>query len=608
VQRGFGFSHVHGVQPGRFVSWRAVASCDHAQASKHVRQPVWFPRVAASACAAVLLFLSSCDAQKDPATGASAPQAPSDAVCLDAQREAYPELVDGWRKLAIAVTARRSGAPTVTPEAWTSALVGARTELTEAGCPDPPRELAPIIALTADLEKGSSQITVDQARSLGRLLSELRTTLQVSPVTFDERLLDLPMTCAEISQQVSATYTPRSVATRTGRDIWAVMSVRNESSRGVYAAVDGQLTASQPVKGSPGGMSWQSTSPGVYAGPFQTSNHPLLAPGGERLHLTSDGRVTSLTLTVSVGSSAGQIDCPITAKRTGVPTITVAAAGDIACGPNSAGYNRGRGVPGRCHQKATSELVEDINPDAVFTLGDLQYQAGTLSQFRGYYDRTWGRFKDITYPVLGDHEYGSPGAEGYFAYFGRRATPQDPDCTARCRGYYSVDLGAWHIVSLNVNCKELPDGDGCDRRSAQNRWLQKDLKAANKTTACTVVLMHRPRWSSNHWASPDLDPLIRTMHQNGVELVLSGDSHTYERFAPQTPAGRLDRTGGIAQIVVGTGGAHFTGLGSTLGTSVVGREKVFGVLELTLQDGSYKWAFRADPSTPFNDSGSQACH
>jgi len=576
--------------------------------SKHVGQPVVLLRIVAGVSAALLLLLSSCDAQQDPDTRASATQAPSDAVCLDAQRAAYPQLVDGWRKLAIAVTANDSGAGPVSLKPWTSALVEVRTELTKAGCPDPPRELAPIIALTADLERGSGQITVDQARSLGRLLSELRNTLHVSPVAFDERLLDLPMTCEEISQQVSATYTPRSVATRTGRDLWAVMSVRNTSSRGVYATVDGRLTASHAVKGSPRSVYWLSTSPGVYAGPFRTSHHPLLAPGGERVHLTSGGRATSLTLTVSVGFSEGQINCPIRAERTDAPTITVAAAGDIACGPNSVGYNRGRGVPGRCHQKATSDLVKEIDPDAVFVLGDLQYQVGTLSQLRGYYGRTWGRFKDITYQVLGDHEYGSPGAEGYFAYFGRRATPLDPDCKESCRGYYSVGLGAWHVVSLNVNCEELPDGDGCDRQSAQNRWLQKDLKAANKASACTVVLMHRPRWSSNRYASPELDPLIKTMHQNGVELLLSGDSHTYERFAPQTPAGRLDRTRGITQIVVGTGGAHFTGLGSTEGNSVVGRENVFGVLELSLRDGSYKWAFRADPSTPFTDSGSQACH
>ena len=120
--------------------------------------------------------------------------------------------------------------------------------------------------------------------------------------------------------------------------------------------------------------------------------------------------------------------------------------------------------------------------------------------------------------------------------------------------------------------------------------------------------MHEPRWSSSHWQSPDLDALVRTMYRNGVDLVLSGDSHSYERFAPQTPDSTVDRARGITQFVVGTGGAHFTGLRSPGYNSVVARKNVFGVLDMTLQDGSYSWAFRADSSTPFNDSGSQDCH
>jgi hypothetical protein len=161
---------------------------------------------------------------------------------------------------------------------------------------------------------------------------------------------------------------------------------------------------------------------------------------------------------------------------------------------------------------------------------------------------------------------------------------------------------------LNVECNKLPEGDGCHARSAQNRWLERDLRAANNTTACTAVLMHQPRWSSSRALSPDLDPLVKTMYRNGVDLLLSGDSHAYERFAPQNPASRVDRTRGITQFVVGTGGAHFTGLHSPLPNTATQREQIFGVLELTLQDGGYKFAFRADPSTPFSDSGSGDCH
>ncbi len=360
------------------------------------------------------------------------------------------------------------------------------------------------------------------------------------------------------------------------------------------------------MKGGPDRLSWQK-SPGTYAGPLQTSQHPLLTANGERLHLTAKGRATSLAANVSIGFSAEKIDCQISARETSGP-VTVAAAGDIACDPRSPGYNHGRGIPGQCHHKATSDLVKEIDPDAVFALGDLQYQAGSQVNFEDSYDPTWGRFKDITYPVPGNHEYGSPGAAGYFGYFGSRATPRDPDCVLKCRGYYSFDLGPWHVAALNVNCGHLPHGDGCGRRSAQNRWLQQDLKAANKITACTAVIMHEPRWSNSHWEAPELNALVKTMHKNSVDLLLSGDSHSYERFAPQNPASQLDKTRGITQIVVGTGGAHFTGLHSSMPNTVIAKEDIFGVLKLTLQDGGYRWSYVSDPSTPFRDSGSQDCH
>jgi Calcineurin-like phosphoesterase len=566
-----------------------------------------YPGIMVSVFAALLLFLSGCDAGGESDAGSARNQPPSNAVCLDAQREAFPVLVDGWRKMAIALT---SGASPTSPvlEPWTTALDKARASMVKAGCPDPVREQEQVLAVTADMIKDPNRITPDHARNLGAVLRDLRKTLQVSPVDFDERLLDLPLTCEEISKQVSATYAPRSVATRTGRDIWAVVSVQNKSSRGVHVAVDGHLAVSHPASG-PKQASWQSTSPGVYARPFQTSQHPLLAPGNERLHVSSNGRAISLAATASVGFAAEKpADCPIQATRSG-GSVTAAVAGDIACDPTSPFYNNGRGAPGRCHQKATSDLIKKMKPDAVFALGDLQYQAGSLANFEASYDPTWGRFKNITYPVLGNHEYGSPGAEGYFAYFGPRANPQDPDCALDCPGYYSFDVGGWHVVALNVICDKLPDGEGCGAKSAQNRWLERDLKAANKTTACTAVLMHEPRWSSSRSASPDLDPFVKTMHRNGVDVLLSGDSHTYERFDPQNPASKVDRTRGITQFVVGTGGAHHTGLLSPPGpNSAAQQEQIFGVLELTLQDGGYKFAFRADPSTPFSDSGSGDCH
>jgi hypothetical protein len=562
-------------------------------------------RIVVSLCATLLLLLSSCDARKNADTQGST-QPPSSAACLDAQREAFPPLVGGWRKMAIAVTTANNAASAPILQSWTGALQKARSQTAKAGCPNPPQELEPLTALTADVEKAGGQITLEQIRSLGVLLSELHKKLQVLPVDFDKRLLDLPLTCEEVSRYVNATYSLRSVTTAAGRDVWVVLSIRNKSARGVYAGVDGQLAASHPVKGDPDRLSWQR-SLGISAGPLQTSQHPLLTSNGERLHLTGKGGATSLTAKVFIGFSAEKIDCQISARQTG-GAVTVAAAGDIACDPRSPGYNHGRGIPGQCHHKATSDLVKEIDPDAVFTLGDLQYQAGSQVNFEDSYDPTWGRFKDITYPVPGNHEYGSPGAAGYFGYFGSRATPRDPDCVVKCRGYYSFDLGPWHVAALNVNCGQLPHGDGCGRRSAQNRWLQRDLKSANKITACTAVIMHEPRWSNSHWQAPELNALVTTMHKNGVDLLLAGDSHSYERFAPQNPANQLDKTGGITQIVVGTGGAHFTGLHSPAPNTVIAKEDVFGVLKLTLQDSGYRWSYVSDPSTPFKDSGSQDCH
>jgi hypothetical protein len=571
-----------------------------------VTQRVVSQRIGVSLCAALLLLLTSCDALKNADGQSGSSQPLSSAACLDAQREAFPPLVGAWRKMAIAVTTANNAASPVTIQAWIGALDNVRSKTAKEGCPNPPQELEPLTALTADVEKTGGQITPEQIRGLGVLLRELYMKLQVLPINFDKRLLDLPLNCDEISQYVNATYSLRSLRTPAGRDVWVVVSIRNKSGRGVYAGVDGQLAASHPVKGGPDSLLWQR-SLGTYAGPLKTSQYPLLTTNGERIHLTAKGRATALAAKVFIGFSAEKIDCQISAKQTG-GAVTVAAAGDIACDPRSPGYNHGRGIPGQCHHKATSDLVKEIDPDAVFALGDLQYQAGTQVNFEDSYDPTWGRFKDITYPVPGNHEYGSPGAAGYFGYFGSRATPRDPDCVVKCRGYYSFDLGPWHVAALNVNCGHLPHGDGCGRRSAQNRWLQQDLKAANKITACTAVIMHEPRWSNSHWEAPELNALVKTMHKNGVDLLLSGDSHSYERFAPQNPASQLDRARGITQIVVGTGGAHFTGLHSSMSNTVIAKEDIFGVLKLTLQDGGYRWSYVSDPSTPFTDSGSRECH
>lgn len=286
--------------------------------------------------------------------------------------------------------------------------------------------------------------------------------------------------------------------------------------------------------------------------------------------------------------------------------VVVAAAGDVACSPDDAGFNNGNGVADRCHMKATSELILDLAPKQVFALGDLQYNNGSLDKFKASYDLSWGRFKSKTRPVIGNHEYGTAGGAGYFEYFGDAATPRDKGCRSDCEGYYSFDVGAWHAVVLNTECKELNNGNGCAAGSPQQKWLAADL--SRNSNACTVALLHKPRWSSNSLVEPGLAPLVKTLYDKNVDLMLAGHSHGYERFAPQDNDGNLDRDRGIRQIVVGTGGAFFTGFSHQEPNSVVQGKNIFGVLKLTLRSNKYAWKFLADPSTPFSDSGRGTCH
>jgi len=284
----------------------------------------------------------------------------------------------------------------------------------------------------------------------------------------------------------------------------------------------------------------------------------------------------------------------------------VVAGGDVACAPDYRGYNGGQGSPGKCHMKATSDLVLGISPAKVLELGDFQYDDGNLAFANASYGPTWGRFKSITQPAVGNHEYGTGGAGGYFSYFGNAATPLQPGCVKNCDGWYSFDIGSWHVVMLNSECTRISGGAGCAAGSPQQRWLDADL--ATHPALCTAVIEHRPRWSSNSFASPDVQPLINTMYARKVDLLLTGHAHSYERFAPQNAAGARDDAAGIREIIAGTGGSFFTGFGTVAANSEVHKSKVFGVLKLTLHPSSYDWAFIADPSTPFADWGTGTCH
>jgi hypothetical protein len=251
-----------------------------------------------------------------------------------------------------------------------------------------------------------------------------------------------------------------------------------------------------------------------------------------------------------------------------------------------------------------------MNPARVFAMGDLQYNSGSLSDFQASYDTSWGTFKNITNPVIGNHEYGTSGASGYFTYFGDAATPRQPGCRRACEGYYSFDVpvgsSEWHVAVINSECSRIGGGVGCAVGSPQHTWLQDDLEA-NAGTKCTAVLTHKPRWSSSSFYTADIQPLVDLMGTYDVDLLLAGHAHSYERFAPQTASASASSTG-IRQISVGTGGRDSQGFSTAIAAnSQVRKNRIFGVQKLILQPTSYSWSYVADPTTPFTDSGSGDC-
>ena len=286
------------------------------------------------------------------------------------------------------------------------------------------------------------------------------------------------------------------------------------------------------------------------------------------------------------GNRSGPSDA--VAVTTGTADPVLAAAGDIACQttvPSTSG----------CHQRATSDLLGDV--DAVLTLGDNQYPDGTLAQFQSGYDPTWGRYLAKTYPAPGNHDYHVAGAAGYFDYFGAIAGD-------RSRGYYSFNLGAWHLIALNSNCDVV---GGCGAGSPQYEWLRADLAADG--SACTLAYWHHPRFTSGatHTGTTSVDPFWQLLYADHADLVLNGHTHHYERFAPQTPAGVPD-AGGVREFIAGTGGNSTTAITSPRSAnSEQAFTGVFGVLKLTLHAASYDWRFAPEAGMAASDAGSAAC-
>jgi hypothetical protein len=245
--------------------------------------------------------------------------------------------------------------------------------------------------------------------------------------------------------------------------------------------------------------------------------------------------------------------------------------------------------------RATAALIAGID-GTVFAAGDDAYESGTPQQFRDCYDPTWGAFKARTRPAPGNHDFNTPGGAGYFDYFGPAAGPPG-------LGWYSYSLGAWHIVVLNSDCTVV----ACGPDSAQVTWLRTDLTAHPQV--CTLAIWHHPRFSSGAHGNNDfVEPFWDALFARGVDVVVNGHDHDYERFAPQGPDGTADPQRGIREFVVGTGGAKLRQFAIVRPNSEVRKADTYGVIAFTLRPTSYEWRFIPVAGETFTDSGTGTCH
>lgn len=310
-------------------------------------------------------------------------------------------------------------------------------------------------------------------------------------------------------------------------------------------------------------VTWTSSRPSV-AAVSPTGFVIALGTGTTTITAASEGRSAATGVTVAPVPAAASV---------------LVGAGDIASCPDTGAA-------------ATAALLDTV-AGIVFTAGDNAYPSGAPNDYANCYAPTWGRYKARTLPAPGNHEYVTPQALGYFGYFG--AAAGDPQM-----GYYSYGLGDWHVVVLNV---EIDVSAG----SPQEQWLRADLAATS--SRCTLAYWHQPRFSSGsaHGSSPYVQPLWQALYDYHAAIVVSAHEHSYERFAPQTPAGVADPANGIREFVVGTGGDSHYSFGPPLPNSEVRNDATFGVLKLTLNPGSYMWQFIPVAGQTFRDSGGGVC-
>jgi acid phosphatase type 7 len=380
------------------------------------------------------------------------------------------------------------------------------------------------------------------------------------------------------------------------------------------------LTA-QAVSTSEIDLSWDASTTG------DVTTYHVFRDGGSQPIATVDAPVTkyqdtslqpgtqySYTVTAvnPTGESAASNSATATTQTQG-GAVTIAAAGDVACNPNDPDYNHGVGTGSHCKQAATASLIMQGSYAKVLALGDLQYDCGSLGAFSASYDASWGQFVSKTLPVPGNHEvdtssaFGETGcskdATGYFTYFANHGVTEAAGVNGK--GYYSYDLGSWHVLAINAECNQI---GGCDAGSAEEAWVRADLAA--HSTQCTLAYWHQAPWASapQSTGTVNMRRIWADLANAGAELVLAGHFHYYERFSDMDANGNPVPSGtGTREIIAGVGGENQGGFNPTpLAASQV-RKQGFGAVALTLGDGTYSWQYlQVGGATA--DSGTESCH
>jgi acid phosphatase type 7 len=436
--------------------------------------------------------------------------------------------------------------------------------------------------------------------------------------------------CTDIAGTSASTYT--LVAADVGATLRVAVTASNAAgSSTASSASTASVSAAPPVNTSVPTISgttqvgltltadrgsWSGTPPLTYAYQWRrcdalgASCGDIAGATAQTYTLVAADANSTIRVAVTAANGAGSSTASSAATAlVNAQDPVLATAGDIACDPADTSFKGGLGTATVCRQKYTSDIFVGSNVSAILPLGDDQYECGGLSAFQQSYDPSWGRSKAITHPVPGNREYETPtggtdcdaggNASGYFGYFGPAAG--DPS-----KGYYSYDIGTWHLIALNssTNCAKV---GGCGAGSPQETWLRADLAA--HPNACTLAYWHAPRFSSGSNGNNSLyQPFWQALYNANAEIVLNGHDHDYERFAPQTPTATADSQRGIREFVVGTGGKSLGNFFTIRANSEVRQNTTFGILKLTLHPNGYDWQFVSEAGKTFADSGTTACH